>query len=480
MTPPSPEIDRGRTALSRTALSRPVERAVFDGFIHEEATFFDYGCGRGDDLKRIGELGAIAHGYDPVHAPDADLVPSDVVNLGFVVNVIEDPDERAQVLARAWSLAESLLIVSGRLHDEARGLEGTPHADGILTERGTFQKFYDQNELRTWISEVLEVEPVAAEPGVFYLFRNRADAELYRLTRVTRSRPAPVRSEIVFEQHEELLNSLIEFYEERGRLPRTGEWPNESELREKVGTVKQAFRVIQNLTEEERWDRIRLARYEDLLVYLALSEFHRRPKMSELPTYLQADIKDFFGSYKAAREQGKRALLAIADQERIKDAIRAAPVGKKLPRALYIHVSAMGTLPTSLRILDGCARELLGTIANATIVKFDSEKPRVVYLEYPAFDTEAHPALEGAYSVNLRTLHTDYASFSKRTNPPILHRKELFVRNDYPHRHQFATLTRHEEEAGLYTDPSRIGLRDGWASVLETAGVSIIGHSLRC
>lgn len=474
----SARIERHKTALSRNALSRPVARAVFDGLIDEQTSVFDYGCGRGGDVRRLSEMGIDVDGFDPAFAPDTDLKPSRMVNLGFVVNVIEDPEERAEVLRKAWKLAEDVLIVSARLLDEARGLEATSCGDGVLTDRNTFQKFFEQRELRDWIDGVLGVEPVAAEPGVFYVFRHAAEAQLFLLTRVRRGRPEPKKSKAVFEEHQELLDELMHFYEDAGRLPRAGEFPRQAELREAVGTPRQAFRVIQNVTGEEKWDRIRVSRYEDLLVYLALSGFRRRPKLSDLPTSLQYDIKDFFGNYKSARDQADRALHAISDQNRIKEAIRSSKVGKKLPQALYVHSSALPELPTSLRVLEGCAQELLGTVAEASIVKFSSDKPRVVYLEYPDFNSDPHPTLRGAYAVNLRSLRVKHVDYSSRSNPYILHRKELFVGTAHEGRDQFESLTASEEEAGLLSDPSSIGSRSRWEERLSRAGYRIQGHSL--
>jgi hypothetical protein len=40
------------------------------------------------------------------------------LRLGFVVNVIEDFDERLEALTRAWSLAERLLVVSVMLANQ--------------------------------------------------------------------------------------------------------------------------------------------------------------------------------------------------------------------------------------------------------------------------------------------------------------------------------------------------------------------------
>ena len=49
--------------------------------------------------------------------------------------------------------------------------ESQDFADGLLTSRGTFQKFFDQQELRNWIDQMLSVMSVPAAPGVFYVFR---------------------------------------------------------------------------------------------------------------------------------------------------------------------------------------------------------------------------------------------------------------------------------------------------------------------
>jgi hypothetical protein len=42
-----------------------------------------------------------------------------VVNLGYVINVIEEAAERADVLREAWALTRKVLIVSARLTVDA-------------------------------------------------------------------------------------------------------------------------------------------------------------------------------------------------------------------------------------------------------------------------------------------------------------------------------------------------------------------------
>ena len=108
-------VSRHKTAISRTELSRPIKLALDDGILSPELPFFDYGCGLGDDLRLLAVRGIKGVGWDPVHRPDQERRRAAVVNLGYVVNVIENPAERREALLRAWDLTETVLIVSGRL-----------------------------------------------------------------------------------------------------------------------------------------------------------------------------------------------------------------------------------------------------------------------------------------------------------------------------------------------------------------------------
>src|SRR5262249_16151848 len=65
-----------------------------------------------------------------------------------------------------------------------------------------------------------------------------------------------------------------------------------------------------------------------------------------------------------------------------------------------------------------------------------------------------------------------------RSNPPILHRKEAFLPPGDQRIADFAALTKREEEAGLYRDPSRIGLRTQWLTLLKRLNLGYEGHSL--
>ena len=453
--------------------------AVDDSLITAgETSVLDYGCGRGGDVTRLIRAGVRCTGWDPHHRPDTPLEPSEVVNIGYVVNVIEDPQERAATLQRAWSLARNVLIVSARLSSDSRDLEGIPFRDGMRTSTGTFQKLYTQDELRGWIDAILGTASTAAAPGVFFVFRHAALEQEWLLRRVRRTRRlAPISRELLA-QHNALLRPLVEFVGERGRLPRALELDDGAAIEREFGTIRTAFAVVRRVTGNERWDSIRDARSQDLLVFLALSRFEKRPRPKDLPEDIRYDVRDLFGSHAAACRQADRLLFEIANQDRIREAAAASSIGKRLPSALYAHADALGQLPPILRVLDGAARRLIGDVETSSVVKLHLDRPAVSYLEYPDFDTAPHPALRAGYLVALDRLRCDFRDYSHHANPPILHRKELLLATDDPRYGRFAALTRQEQRAGLYDTSSAIGTQNAWRRLLDARGLRYSGHRL--
>jgi hypothetical protein len=88
-----------------------------------------------------------------------------VVNLGNVLNVIEDPEERAATLRQAWQLCRRLLVASAQVLMAGRGKTPVEFGDGVLTGRGTFQKFFEQDELKGYLEGQLDTEAVPAAPA---------------------------------------------------------------------------------------------------------------------------------------------------------------------------------------------------------------------------------------------------------------------------------------------------------------------------
>jgi DNA phosphorothioation-associated putative methyltransferase len=403
-----------------------------------------------------------------------------VVNLGYVVNVIEQPVERCAVIRRAWDLTEDTLVVSARLTTELTDGSFTPHSDGFLTARGTFQKFYEQQELRDWIDGTLDQSAVAVAPGVFYVFRNEQRRQELLAARQFRryTLPAVRRSEGLFDEHRELLGDVMAFVETRGRLPRERELESAPQIREALGGIRRAFSVIRTVTGRERWDELRQRRTHDLLVFLALQHFgKRRPRRSALPEPLQLDIQAFFSSFSRACSLAELLLYTIGDDGVLGDAFEAACVGRLTDRALFVHESAIPQLPPVLRVYEGVARAYIGAVEGANVVKLHRTKPAVTYMAYYRFDEDPHPLLHQSLRVELHTFDIKYTDFREWPDPPILSRKGELVGPEYPLRDRFTRLTRQEDRHGIPLG-GEANTRDGLDRVLGSLGLQLKGHRL--
>ena len=472
--------NRRKTAISRTDCSRPIRIGLADGLIGPKATLFDYGCGLGDDVDYLDLHGVRSWGWDPAHRPKGETAPAQIVNLGYVVNVIEDVDERAECLMRAWSFAERALIVSARLASETPDFSPVaPYADGFVTSISTFQKLYEQTELKDWLEDHLPEPAVAAGPGVFYIFRDGADRIGFLASRHRRQRRHVLSSvQSGIQEHKELLRPFIEFFEERGRAPAEDELPDGEEIRERFGSLRRALRLIERGHDPEEWKKIITARGQDLLLFLALSRFDGRPRFGQLPLPIRRDIRSIFSSYRNACEQADVALLAVGDMARVLTAAKRSEIGKLTPSALYVHESALDGIHPLLRLYEGCARGYIGRVDGANIIKLHTGEPKVSYLCYPEFESDPHPALTTSLTVHLQTFRLRERNYRYSGNPPILHRKEAFLTSDHPLHSKFSRLTRQEESKGLFEEASRIGTRRGWEKLLSDKGFTLRGHRL--
>lgn len=478
--PETVEIERHRAAIARNEISRPVRLAIEWAILNQDTSFFDYGCGYGGDVQRVANLGYNSLGWDPYYYPDEPITSADVVNLGYVLNVIEDIEERRQSLIQAWELTGKVLIVAAQVLINAPSKAQLAYSDGIVTRRNTFQKYYEQEELKKYIDEVLNVDAVPVALGVYFVFREEAEKESFKAIRFF-SRTSTPRVRIPtkrFEDYQEQLQPLMEFFTQRGRLPVKGELETAQELLSEFGNFRRAFNVILQATDEAEWDAIAYRRSLDIQVYLALTHFDQRPRFSQLAPAMRHDIKAFFGSYEEACEVADQKLFSLGKPGIVKTACDKSKIGKHTRGALYVHVSALAALDPLLRIYEGCASRTIGRVDGATLIKYHIDKPQISYLFYPEFDTYPHPALTASITIDLKTLYITHRDYSDRANPPVLHRKETFVTASYPLYEQFAKLTQQEEELGLLQQKTEIGTREGWKKCLAAHGVEIRGHEV--
>ncbi len=466
--------------MARTEPSRPLRLLIEQQIANNQSSFFDYGCGRGADIAHLKDLGIRAGGWDPYFKPSARKTKADVVAMTYVLNVIDKQDERANALSDAWALAKSVLAVSVRLNDERDEAHIVPQSDGWLTARGTFQKFFDHEEIKTWIESELATKAIPAAPGMFLIFRNTGERERYLANRYAVRIPVPNirKSDTQFIQHSEVLQPLIRFFVRHGRLPKPVELENYGELIEIFGSIGRAFRVVEVVTDRSEWVAIAERRRIDVLVFLALRNLDGSFRMSDLDPSIQIDIRAHHRNFTQAASAAQKLLFSAGRHEAINIACRSSTVGKITPSALYVHTDAMQYVPALLKIYEGCAKRIIGHLPEANIIKLHRDSMKVSYLSYPLFDSDPHPAIYESFVVDLTSLKFKHIKYDQSHNLPILHRKEAFVHATYDQYDLFAKLTKDESEVGLLSEASDIGYRDQWNSRLESVGFSITDHIL--
>jgi DNA phosphorothioation-associated putative methyltransferase len=470
----------GKTAIKRYSFSRPVTFLLENNLLNLETSFFDFGCGKGDDVKLLKKQGFICSGWDPISFQDEKKIKADVVNVGYVINVIPDINERTKVLKDAWKLSNKVLCVSARLNNELSLLiNKNEYLDGYVTEKETFQKFYDHFELKLFIESTLDVKAIAAGPGVYFIFKDEHLESQYKLNKYKSyiHIPKSLKVEVLYEENKELFENLKEYILQKGRLPKTNEIFDDNRLVEKFKSYKSALNILNRIYPKLDIKEIGGKRREDYLLFISLEAFNGRSRLNTLPIETQNDIKEFFTNYKTAKKESDKLLFSIGDPYVIRDKISKSKIGKKTQEALYVHIKAIDKLDITLRLYEGISRQYLGQ-PEGNIIKFPYEKKSISYHNYPDFDKNPHPELKTVTKIDLLNLKIIDKDYSSRSNPPILHRKELFIDKSDKNYQKFFKLTKQEEEAGLYTDITRIGTKKYWEELLSKNNYEIKNHKL--
>ena len=206
---------------------------------------------------------------------------ADVVNLGFVVNVIERPLERVAALLRsAWKLTNRLLVVAARLGSEGADARGRSTVTAS-SPRGDLPEAVHAGGAAS-LDRVEPRCPVHCRfrPCVFYVFRHDAEAQRFLSSRFRHkaSVPKPQVSERLYEAHRPLFDRLANSVTERGRLPLDEELEVAADIRRELGGIPKAFAILRRIGGFEQWQQIAEERARDLLVYLALANFGGRPR----------------------------------------------------------------------------------------------------------------------------------------------------------------------------------------------------------
>ncbi len=424
------DVVRHRTAIVRSRLSAPMQYLSRYGYIGDDATVLDYGCGQGDDLRALRDGGVVAAGWDPHFAPEADRAPADTVNLGFVLNVIEGLEERTATLRAAWSYCRRVMAVAVMIagHRPTAGLRS--YRDGFLTSRGTFQKYYTQDGLRAFIRDTIGVEPFAVAPGIMFVFREAEDEQefLYRrqVGRLVRSVPfqPPPRTAAHGARprraKEPLATRLLPVLEELWRTAlHLGREPVSGEIDPAVGSAlttanvslaralslcRDTFDADASLSEAARLRR------EDLLLFHGLGAFSRTRRDATQSDRLRRDIRSFFGSAKAAESEGRSFLFSLGDPNTVRQACEIAVTAGLAHRAstdiFHLHRDRRDALPVVVRGYLGCASMIFGDLEEADLLRIHVGKGRVTLYHLEEFDARM-PLVDRISTIDLKRQSID-------------------------------------------------------------------------
>ena len=433
------EIDRHKTAIDRNQLSAPMQILAKHDYLDGNYSVLDYGCGKGDDITELEAHGIDCVGWDPIHRPDVDLVNSDIVNLGFVLNVIEDREERDKTLQKAWQLADKLLIVSVMVAGESVIRQFTPYRDGVITSIKTFQKYYAQSEIRSYIETTLDESAVAAGQGIFIVFKDKIEEQNFLLERqhirrdwrqlterIRQSKPKVLSAQII-DQNKELFDDFWSTTLDLGRIPANSEFEHSSQVRQIAGSHNKAAEALIGIYGVEIFEKAKTVRREDLLVYFALSLFDKRKAYSQMPDSLKRDVKAFFKSISQAYDEAKDILFSVGSPSVIEEncikAYEQIKCGEFTPgHSFTFHKDYLNELPSTLRIYIGCALQLYGEIEDMHLIKAHMTSGKVSLMRYDDWEKD-EPLLMERIKIKLREQDIDFFEYGEEFEPcPLLSR----------------------------------------------------------
>lgn len=503
-------IQRHLTALSRSNLSAPVQLLIRHGLLRSGTTFFDYGCGRGGDVSGLRADGIVASGWDPHYLPDASIASAEVVNLGFVVNVIEDPAERIEAITKAFSLATTVMAVGVMLY--GGDAPGKPYRDGFLTSRNTFQKYFSQSELKDYLEHALQCDAFMVGPGVAFVFKSteaeqRFCAGRYRRKNVAlrllvtrRSVPnqaktareigpreprprQPTQVEKKLAAARPLLDELWTKMLDLGRTPEAEEIADLPAISANLGGLAKALRLIARHYDAAMLEDAAEARADDVRLLMATQQFTKRPPYRHLERRLQLDIKAFFGDYRSAQAAGLNLLLDAADPQKILAACRLAAThglgwldGE---HSLQLHISLVERLPVLLRAYVTCGLIIWDALSDVQLVKIHIASGKLTLMEFENFDEDPLPRMRRRVKVIVRKLDCDVFEYGSPDHPkPLLYRKSRYLHEDHPGYAEQLAFDEAIERSGVLSDSGFGPTADALTQLLDANRLAIEGMRL--
>ncbi len=485
-------VSRERTAISRTRLSAPMQALSKHGFLDGDHTICDYGCGRGDDIEILHGLGMDVVGWDPNFRPEGERLPSDVVNLGYVINVIDDRSERDEALQSAFALAQRVLVVAAMIASDAHIAKFRSFKDGVITSRNTFQKYYAQEELKVYIETTLGKKALPVASGVYFIFKDEETEARFTFRRY-RSAPQSARTRVHKKSQAAILQEQIALHQELfdaywASALKIGRWPVSEEFSETSAvltvfpTLKQAQRAMLEVYDVTELEFAERAARDDLLFAQAMSFFTGRAAFSHIPPSVQLDVRCFFRTYRELQNRARELLQSLTDTTQLERAC-AEVIATSMPhflesnKSLSVRADSIARLPLILRAYIGCAEQLIGAVDQYNLIKVHIHTGKISVMRYDDFASKSLPLLIERVKISLWNQRVDYFDYVDEYKPRPLYWKSKFMSTDETSYQKQIGFDKRLDELGLAPEKPYFGFSEAeLTDILNHKGLEIRGY----
>lgn len=434
------EVFRHRTALKRKKLSSCMGALVDSSLVTNNSEIFDYGCGRGDDVSILAQNNfEKVSGWDPYFAKD-NAIPkkSEFVSLSFVLNVIEDADERHSVLKKAFKIASKALVFSVMLEHQNTLQFAYPFNDGYLTSINTFQKYYSAPEIEAVVKEQLNETPIKLGPGIYIVFKDKSLEQEYLFKRqlglLVETKTA-VKDDAGDRFAEALVSKMVKTILSFGRVPKLTEL--KAKFQGEISKARVSYNRLSRLALSQisisDLKHVREAFSAEILIFLAINRFDGRVKYGDLPEKFQIDVKVHFGSLKSANEEAERLLFSLSDTNGLisaaLDAERAG-YGYLIGTKFRCHSEQRDRLPTNLRLFYKIGERLHRSLTETDIIQLHLETKKMAFLIVNDFKKTALPRIHSREIINFATQDIVVVPHQEKEQVRILFRKSALMHSE--------------------------------------------------
>lgn len=433
----SGHIERHRTALKRKKLSSCMGALVDTSLISLESEIFDYGCGRGDDVSiLLKSKFSNVSGWDPHFVPNNPIpTASEYVTLSFVLNVIEHPHERHEVLKKAYGIASKALVFSVMFEHQAYLKFSKPMNDGFVSSRNTFQKYYDHDEILALINEQLSENAIKLASGVYIVFKDKELEQEYLFKRqlgLLVDTPSQTADDSVDIYVTPLVDKMRDQIMSFGRMPMLSELPNEltSQLSKSAVPYTRLSRLALSQISLAELQTVGEVFASEILVFLAINMFQRRVKYGSLPKKLQNDVKVHFGSLQKAEDAAEKLLFSLSDTGAlIFSAVNAEKdrLGRLVGDKFCLHYRNLSKLPVDLRLFAKISERLHRPVKETEIIQLHLDTKKMSYLTVNDFDESPLPRIASREIVKFSNQEVSKFSHEERNDVRILYQKSMYM-----------------------------------------------------